>query len=82
MKNLIAELLVTLAHSEEESKKLAVQVEALEMVVTTLVHQLKHSRRQAIAADVESKFADAGCGPLINNGDRDLLHWHLNKILH
>ena len=82
MKNLIAELLVTLAHREEESKKLAVQVEALEMVVTSLVHQLSHGRRQAVAAEVESTIADTGCGPLINGGDRDLLHWHLNKILH
>lgn len=82
MKNLIAELLITLAEKEEESKKLTIQVEALEIVLTTLLHQMKQTRRQAITTEVESTLADPLHGPLVNDGDRELLHWHIKKILH
>ena len=82
MKNLIAELLITLAEKEEESKKLTIQVEALEIVLTTLLHQMKHTRRQAITSEVESTLTAPMHGPLVNDCDRELLHWHIKKILH
>lgn len=82
MKNLIAELLVTLAEKEEQSKKLIIHVEALEFVLTTMLHQMKHCRREAIATEVESILTEGSHGPLINDGDRELLHWHIKKILY
>lgn len=82
MKNLVAELLITLAEKEEQTKKLTIQVEALEIVVTTLLLQMKQARRQAVITEVESALEEPVQGPLVNDGDRELLHWHINKILH
>ena len=82
MKNLIAQLLITLAEKEEESKKLTIRVEALEIVLTTLLRQMKQARRLTVTTEVESTLTDRMHGPLGNDGDRELLYWHIEKILH
>ncbi|EPJ5821421.1 sigma-S stabilization anti-adapter protein IraP [Pluralibacter gergoviae] len=82
MKNLIAQLLITLAEKEEESKKLTIRVEALEIVLTTLLRQMKQARRLTVTTEVESTLTDLMHGPLVNDGDRKLLYWHIEKILH
>ncbi|HDS1152614.1 TPA: anti-adapter protein IraP [Pluralibacter gergoviae] len=82
MKNLIAQLLITLAEKEEESKKLTIRVEALEIVLTTLLRQMKQARRLTVTTEVESTLTDLMHGPLVNDGDRELLHWHIERILH
>lgn len=41
MKNLIAELLITLADKEQESKELVAQVEALVIVVTAMLSHME-----------------------------------------
>ena len=69
MKNLIAQLLITLAEKEEESKKLTIR-------------QMKQARRLTVTTEVESTLTDLMHGPLVNDGDRELLYWHIEKILH
>ena len=44
MKNFIAELLVKLAEKEDEANALRIQVDALEVVVTTLLLHMKQPR--------------------------------------
>lgn len=43
MKNFIAELLVKLAEKEDQANALRIQVDALEVVVTTLLQHMKNT---------------------------------------
>ncbi|TLV23995.1 anti-adapter protein IraP [Klebsiella indica] len=81
MKNLIAELLVKLAQKEEESKELTAQVEALEVVVTSLLRHMSQDSRQALINDIERAIEEASPGPLVDDRDAQLLQQYIKKLL-
>ena len=58
MKNFIAELLVKLAEKEDEANALRIQVDALEIVVTTLLQHMK--QEAAPALDTQQFVRDPG----------------------
>lgn len=57
MKNFIADLLIKLAEKEEEAKDLAVQVKALEIIVTALLQNLDDHQKVKFITRVESCLA-------------------------
>lgn len=52
MKNFIAELLVKLAEKEDEANALRIQVDALEVVVTTLLQHMKQDPQQSLESNI------------------------------
>lgn len=52
MKNFIAELLVKLAEKEDEANALRIRVDALEVVVTTLLQHMKQESQQALESNI------------------------------
>ncbi|MEY0427790.1 anti-adapter protein IraP, partial [Providencia rettgeri] len=53
MTNLIAELLFKLAQKEEESKELCAQVQALQIIVTAMLHNMAQNDQQRWIDQVE-----------------------------
>ncbi|UMX50841.1 anti-adapter protein IraP [Klebsiella pneumoniae] len=77
-----AELLVKLAQKEEEAKELtAVQVEALEIVVTALLRHMEHDAQQALIQDIEQAIDQVTPCPPVNDHDAMLLQQYLKKLL-
>ncbi|MDU2938017.1 MAG: anti-adapter protein IraP [Enterobacteriaceae bacterium] len=81
MKNLIAELLVKLGEKEEESKELLAQVEALEIVVTSLVRHMAQDEQQKLIHSIESAMDGASPQSPIPDGDSELLRQYVKKLL-
>lgn len=81
MKNLIAELLVTLADKEQESKALVAQVEALEIVVTALLRRMDPAEQQAIIDSIEGAMEGAQVKSEVSVEDTELLQQYLKKLL-
>lgn len=81
MKNLIAELLVTLAVKEQESKALVAQVEALEIVVTALLRRMEPTEQQAIIDSIEGAMDGARVKSEVSVEDSGLLQQYLKKLL-
>lgn len=81
MKNLIAELLVTLADKEQESKALVAQVEALEIVVTALLRRMDPSEQQAIIDSIDGAMDGAQVKSEVSVEDTELLQQYLKKLL-
>jgi len=78
MKNLIAELLVKLAEKEATAKEQMAQIQALEIVVTALVHKLEPQQHLAITTRIETALdnvADA------DDDDARLLRNYIEKLL-
>ena len=78
MKNLIAELLVKLAENEATAKEQMAQIQALEIVVTALVHKLEPQQHLAITTRIETALdnvADA------DDDDARLLRNYIEKLL-
>ena len=57
MKNFIAELLVKLAEKEDEANALRIQVDALEVVVTTLLQHLKQESSPALEDEMSATLS-------------------------
>ncbi|WP_312073146.1 anti-adapter protein IraP [Atlantibacter sp.] len=81
MKNLIAELLVTLADKEQESKALVAQVEALEIVVTALLRRMEPTEQQAIIDSIEGAMDGARVKSEVSVEDSELLQQYQKKLL-
>lgn len=81
MKNLIAELLVTLADKEQESKALVAQVEALEIVVTALLRRMEPTEQQAIIDSIEGAMDGARVKSEVSVESSELLQQYLKKLL-
>lgn len=81
MKNLIAELLVTLADKEQESKALVAQVEALEIVVTALLRRMDPIEQQAIIDSIDGAMDGAQVKSEVSVEDTELLQQYLKKLL-
>lgn len=81
MKNLIAELLVTLADKEQESKALVAQVEALEIVVTALLRRMEPVEQQALIDSIDGAMDGARVKSEVSVEDSELLQQYLKKLL-
>ncbi|MDA3132500.1 anti-adapter protein IraP [Atlantibacter subterranea] len=81
MKNLIAELLVTLADKEQESKALVAQVEALEIVVTALLRRMEPCEQQALIDSIDGAMDGARVKSEVSVEDSELLQQYLKKLL-
>lgn len=81
MKNLIAELLVKLGEKEEESKELLAQIEALEIVVTSLVRHMAQDEQQKLIQSIEAAMDGASPDSPIPDGDSELLRAYIKKLL-
>ena len=81
MKNLIAELLVTLADKEQESKALVAQVEALEIVVTALLRRMEPGEQQALIDSIDGAMDGALVKSEVSVEDSELLQQYLKKLL-
>lgn len=81
MKNLIAELLVTLADKEQESKALVAQVEALEIVVTALLRRMEPGEQEALINSIDGAMDGARVKSEVSVEDSELLQQYLKKLL-
>lgn len=82
MKNLIADLLVTLAEKEDAARELVAQVEALEVVVTALLKGMGEQQRQSVIGNIETALDNLRPGENIPDQNIDLLSQNIKKILH
>ncbi|THB84325.1 anti-adapter protein IraP [Pantoea allii] len=78
MKNLIAELLVKLAEKEATAKEQMAQIQALEIVVTALVHKLEPQQHLAITTRIETALDNVANA---DNDDARLLRNYIEKLL-
>ncbi|AYN30332.1 MULTISPECIES: anti-adapter protein IraP [Buttiauxella] len=81
MRNLISELLTRLAEKEEESKEFVAQIEALEIVVTAILHRMGHQDQQAITSSIEDSLANVKPSDTVTSYDTDLLKKYLIRLL-
>ncbi|WMY73563.1 anti-adapter protein IraP [Buttiauxella selenatireducens] len=81
MRNLISELLTRLAEKEEESKEFVAQIEALEIVVTAILHKMECSQLQAITTSIEDALSNVRPSDTITSHDAHLLKKNLTRIL-
>ncbi|MBW1213943.1 anti-adapter protein IraP [Pantoea allii] len=79
MKNLIAELLITLAEKEEASKEQVAQIEALEVVITAMLRMMPPEQHQSIVNSIESAMVHAGVDNHEQNGA--LLKHYVSRLL-
>ncbi|KEA52236.1 hypothetical protein DT73_15175 [Mangrovibacter sp. MFB070] len=82
MKNLIADLLITLAEKEDATRELVAQVEALEVVVTALLKGMGEQQRQSLIGNIETALDDLRPGEDVPDPNIDLLSQNIKKILH
>lgn len=82
MKNLIADLLITLAEKEDATRELVAQVEALEVVVTALLKGMGEQQRQSLIGNIETALDDLRPGDDMPDPNIDLLSQNIKKILH
>lgn len=80
MKNLIAELLITLAEKEEASKEQLAQIEALEIVVTAMLRMMPPEQHQSIVNSIETAMIHAGVDHHDHNAA--LLKHYVTRLLH
>lgn len=81
MKNFIAELLIKLAEKEEETKELAVQVKALEIIVTGLLQNIDQDQKVKLISCVESSLEALSQCPPNESDDRYELNKNLARLL-
>ena len=80
MKNFIAELLVKLAEKEDEANALRVQVDALEVVVTTLLQHMKQEPDPELESHISATLDKLS--PPENAADyhQELLYNHVKRL--
>ncbi|KGL55559.1 hypothetical protein KR94_10130 [Pantoea ananatis] len=80
MKNLIAELLITLAEKEEAVKGQVAQIEALELVVTAMLRMMPPEQHHSLVNSIDTAMIHAGVdhkdhnAALLKNAVTQLLH--------
>lgn len=81
MKNFVADLLIKLAEKEEEAKDLAMQVKALEIIITTLLQNLEDDQKVKFVARVESCLSELVCGTPAADENRSKISKNLARLL-
>lgn len=80
MKNFIAELLVKLAEKEDEANALRIQVDALEVVVTTLLQHLKQESRPVLENDIAITLNKLAPAEHVADHNSELLYHHVKRL--
>lgn len=80
MKNFIAELLVKLAEKEDEANALRIQVDALEIVVTTLLQHMKQEAAAALDSDITATLNKLEPSQQTADHNSELLYNHVKRL--
>lgn len=80
MKNFIAELLVKLAEKEDEANALRIQVDALEVVVTTLLQHMKNTPDGALDNDIAVVLNKLAPSETSTDHHHELLYNHVQRL--
>lgn len=80
MKNFIAELLVKLAEKEDEANALRIQVDALEVVVTTLLQHLKQEPRPQLENEIAATLNKLTPPEDAADHNHELLYNHVKRL--
>lgn len=80
MKNFIAELLVKLAEKEDEANALRIQVDALEIVVTTLLQHMKQEAAAALDSDITATLNKLESSQQTADHNSELLYNHVKRL--
>lgn len=80
MKNFIAELLVKLAEKEDEANALRIQVDALEIVVTTLLQHMKQEGAAALDSDITATLNKLEPSQQTADHNSELLYNHVKRL--
>ncbi|EPK7357783.1 anti-adapter protein IraP [Kluyvera intermedia] len=80
MKNFIAELLVKLAEKEDEANALRIQVDALEIVVTTLLQHMKQEAAAALDSDITATLNKLEPSQKTADHNSELLYNHVKRL--
>ncbi len=80
MKNFIAELLVRLAEKEDEANALRIQVDALEVVVTTLLQHMKQESPQSLEGDITATLNKLEPAEHDADHNNELLYHHVKRL--
>lgn len=80
MKNFIAELLVKLAEKEDEANALRIQVDALEVVVTTLLQHLQQSSGPALEDEIAATLNKLAPAEDADDHNNELLYNHVKRL--
>lgn len=80
MKNFIAELLVKLAEKEDEANALRIQVDALEIVVTTLLQHMKQEPAAALDSDITATLNKLESSQQTADHNSELLYNHVKRL--
>ncbi|MFH7828753.1 sigma-S stabilization anti-adapter protein IraP [Kluyvera chengduensis] len=80
MKNFIAELLVKLAEKEDEANALRIQVDALEVVVTTLLQHLKQESSPSLEDEMSATLNKLAAAEHVRDHNSELLYNHVKRL--
>lgn len=80
MKNFIAELLVKLAEKEDEANALRIQVDALEVVVTTLLLHMKQQPQSDLESDIVATLNKLTPPEDASDHHSELLYKHVKRL--
>ncbi|MEX3019125.1 sigma-S stabilization anti-adapter protein IraP [Kluyvera sp. STS39-E] len=80
MKNFIAELLVKLAEKEDEANALRVQVDALEVVVTTLLQHMQQGHSSSLDSAITATLNKLQSSEQIASDNSELLYNHVKRL--
>ncbi|WP_052283926.1 sigma-S stabilization anti-adapter protein IraP [Kluyvera genomosp. 1] len=80
MKNFIAELLVKLAEKEDEANALRIQVDALEVVVTTLLQHMQQADTAALESDITATLNKLEPSEQLADHNSELLYNHVKRL--
>ena len=70
-----------LFRSEEESKELVAQVEALEIIVTAMLRNMAQNEQQMLIHQVEGALDDVKPDASVPDNDTELLRQYVQKLL-
>ncbi|MFU0873729.1 sigma-S stabilization anti-adapter protein IraP [Kluyvera sichuanensis] len=80
MKNFIAELLVKLAEKEDEANALRIQVDALEVVVTTLLQHVKQGSGPVLEDEIAATLNKLAPAEHTSDHNSELLYNHVKRL--
>lgn len=80
MKNFIAELLVKLAEKEDEANALRIQVDALEVVVTTLLLHMKQQPQSDLESNITATLNKLTPQEDASDHHSELLYNHVKRL--
>ncbi|MGU9866275.1 MULTISPECIES: sigma-S stabilization anti-adapter protein IraP [Kluyvera] len=80
MKNFIAELLVKLAEKEDEANALRIQVDALEVVVTTLLQHVQQGSGPVLEDEIAATLNKLAPAEHADDHNSELLYNHVKRL--